>query len=304
MKSPALLLLLVALPAVGSLSAPDARASGRERLMAHYRAIEAHLGGESSPLPFAVDTRDGRGDARGDVFAVFDHDFGALSRTLGVASNWCDIAPLHLNVKSCTYREAQGRTLLTLYSGRKVYQRPEDVHVLRYEFRIAAAEEDYFRVVLTAKKGPFDTRDYALELEAMPLGAGATLIHLGYAYRYGFGMRMAMAGYFATFGSDKVGFSVVGADAAGNPIYVDGVEGLIERNSVRYQLAIQAYLDTLEVPEGQRFERRIARWFDLTERFRPQLFELEQEEYLRNKRRERSDQLRLQQALTLETREH
>ena len=304
MKSPALLLLLVALPALGSLSAPNARASGRERLMADYRVIEAHLGGESSPVPFAVDTRDGNGDAQGDVFAVFDHDFGMLSRALGTAPNWCDITPLHLNVKSCTYREAQGRTLLTLYSGRKVYQRPEDVHVLPYDFRIADAEEDYFRVVLTAEEGPLDTQDYALELEAIPLGAGATFVHLNYAYRYGFGTRMAMAGYFATLGSGKVGFSVVGADATGDPIFVDGVEGMIERNSVRYQLAIQAYLDTLEVPEGQRFERRIGRWFDLTERFRPQLFELEQEEYLRNKRRERSDQLRLQQALTTETRRH
>jgi hypothetical protein len=302
MKSPALLLLLVALPAVSSLSAPDARASGRERLMARYRAIEAHLGGESSPLPFAVDTRDGRGDAQGDIFAVFDHDFGMLSRALGRAANWCDITPLHLNVKSCTYREEQGRTLLTLYSGRKVYQRPEDVHVLRYEFRVADAQEDYFRVLLTAEEGPLDTWDYVLELEAMPLGAGATFVHMRYAYRYGFGMRVVLASYFATLGSGKVGFSVVGADAAGDPIYVDGFEGLIERNSVRYQLAIQAYLDTLEVPEGQRFERRIARWFDLTERFRPQLFELELEEYLRNKRRERSDQLRLQQALTAETR--
>jgi hypothetical protein len=304
MKPPALLLLFVALLAVGTVIAPDARASGREQLMARYGATFAHLGGASSPLPFAVDTRGGRGDAQGDVFAVFDHDFEALSRALGVASNWCDITPLHLNVKSCTCREAQERTLLTLYSGRKVYERPEDAHVLRYEFRIVEAEEDYFRVVLTAAEGPLDTRDYALELEAIPLATGGTFVHVGYACRYGFGARMFMAGYFATSGSDKVGFSVVGADAKGNPVYVDGIEGLMERNSVRYQLAIQAYLDTLELPEGQRFERRIARWFDLTERYRPQLFELEQEEYLRNKRRERSDQLRLQRALVAETRRH
>jgi hypothetical protein len=308
MKTPALLLLLAALPAAlpafGSPAAPAARASGRGRLMAHYRALEAQLGAESSPLPFAVDTREGDGDARGDVFAVFDHDFETLSQTLEVASNWCDIAPLHLNVKSCTHRETQGRTLLTLYSGRKVYQRPEDVYVLRYEFRVAAAEEDYFRVVLTADEGPLDTRDYVLEVEATPLDAGSTFVHMRYAYRYGLGMRIALASYFATLGSDKVGFSVVGADAEGDPIYVRGFEGLIERNSVRYQLAIQAFLDTLEVPEGQRFERRIERWFDLTERYRPQLFELEEEEYLRNKRRERSDQLRLQRALSAATREH
>jgi hypothetical protein len=304
MKPPALPLLFVALLAVGTIVAPDARASGREQLVARYRAVEEHLGEESSPLPFAVDTRGGHGDAQGDVFAVFDHDFEALSDALGVASNWCEIVPLHLNVKSCTSREAEEETLLTLYSGRKFYQRPEDAYVLRYEFHIVEAGEAYFRVVLTAAEGPLDTRDYALELEAIPLAEGGTFVHLGYAYRYGFETRMFMAAYFATLGSDKVGFTVVGADAEGNPIYVDGIEGLMERNSVRYQLAIQAYLDTLEVPEGQRFERRIARWFDLTERYRPQLFELEQEEYLRNKRRERSDQLRLQGALAAGTRRH
>jgi len=65
---------------------------------------------------------------------------------------------------------------------------------------------------------------------------------------------------------------------------------------VRYQLAIQAYLDTLEAPESERFEQRIARWFTLTERHKRQLYELERHEYLQNKRREYSDQLRLQQA--------
>jgi hypothetical protein len=304
MKSTARPLLLVALLVVGSAVAPDARASGRGPLLAHFRAIEARLDGGSSPLPFAVDTRNGDGDARGDVFAVFDYDFESVSRALSVASNWCDITPLHLNVKSCTSSEVVGQTLLTLYGGRKVYERPEDAYVLRYEFRIAEAEEDYFRVVLTADEGPFDTWDYALEVEATSLGSGATFVHLRYEYRYGFGTRVALAGYFATFGSAKVGFSVVGSDAKGNPIYVDGLEGLIERNSVRYQLAIQAYLETLDLSEDQRFERRIERWFELTERYRRQLFELEQEEYLRNKRRERFEQLRLQQALTPETRRH
>jgi len=299
MKKPALLLPLVTLLGVGAAS--EGRAAGREELVARYRAIEARLARGPEPVSFAVDTRNEPGDAQGDVFAIVDHGFEALSTTLGLASSWCEIAPLHLNVKSCTYREERGRIFLTFYSGRKSYERPEDAHVLTYEFRVTEASEDYFRVELTASEGPFDTRDYLLELEATPLGTGGTFIHLGYAYHYGLGTRMAMAGYFATRGSRKVGFSVVGTDSRGDPVYVDGIEGLIERNSVRYQLAIQAYLDTLGVPEAQRFERRIAHWFQLTERHRRQLFELEQQEYLQNKRRERSDQLRLQQALAAET---
>jgi len=302
MKKPALPLLLVAV--LGAGIASEAQSAGSGDLAARYRAIEARLSRGPSAASFIIDTHGDRGGARGDVFWILDHGFEALSRALGVASSWCDVAPLHLNVKSCTYREAQGRSLLTLYSGRKYYERPEDAHVLTYEFRLAEAGADYFRVELTANEGPFDTRGYELEFEAMPLGSGATFVRLGYAYRYGLGARMVMAGYFATLGSGKVGFSVVDTDSQGNPIYVGGIDGLIERNSVRYQLAIQAYLDTLGLPEGQRFERRIARWFDLTERHRLQLFELEQQEYLRNKRRERSDQLRLQQALAAETLRH
>ena len=108
---------------------------------------------------------------------------------------------------------------------------------------------------------------------------------------------MALAGYFATRGSGKVGFSVVGEDGSGDPVYVDGLRGLVERNAVRYQLAIEAYLDTMRAPEEQRFERRISRWFDLTRPHRRQLFEIEEHEYIANKRREHSDQLRLQRAL-------
>jgi hypothetical protein len=301
MKSPAFRLVLALL--LVSAVAREAHA-GREQLAARYGALAARLSLDASPVSFAVDTRGGNGEARGDVFGILQHDFASVSAALGTASIWCDIAPLHLNVKSCTYGEERGRTRLTLYSGRKGYERPEDAHVLAYEFRLAEAREGYLRVLLTANEGPLDSSDYVLELEAMPLGASASFIHLGYAYRYGLGMRLALAGYFATRGNGKVGFSVVGTDASGNPIYVGGIDGLIERNAVRYQLAIQAYLDTREAPKLERFERSVARWFDLTEPYRRQLFELEQQEYIRNKRRERSQQLRLQKALASETLQH
>lgn len=302
MKFPMFWLLLALLS--GLTAVPATHAAGREDLAARYRVLEGQLSRNASPVSFAVDTRGGGGEARGDVFAILQHDFASVAAALGTASSWCDIAPLHLNVKSCTYGEERGRTRLTLYSGRKGYERPEDAHVLAYEFELAEAREGYLRVLLTAGEGPLDSSDYVLELEAMPLSAGASFIHLGYAYRYGLGMRLALAGYLATRGSDKVGFSVVGADSAGNPIYVGGMDGLIERNAVRYQLAIQAYLDTRAAPETQRFERSVARWFDLTEPYRRQLFELEEQEYIRNKRRERAEQLRLQKALASATLRH
>jgi hypothetical protein len=71
----------------------------------------------------------------------------------------------------------------------------------------------------------------------------------------------------------------------------------MERNAMRYHLAVQAFLDTLDFPEAERFERRIERWFDLIGAHRRQLFEMERGEYLRFKRAERGNQSRLQGAL-------
>ncbi len=73
-----------------------------------------------------------------------------------------------------------------------------------------------------------------------------------------------------------------------------GMRGAVERNAVRYYLALLAYLDTMALPADQRFEKRINEWFDLTARY-PQLYEMDKEQYLADKRREHRDQLRLQE---------
>jgi hypothetical protein len=279
----------------------EARAGGAAALRARHHAIAAAQSLDATTPPFAIETGGEDGLARGNVFTTIPHGFSALTAVLRRPSSWCEITPLHLNVKSCTWSEAEQGPSITLYSGRKTYERPEDAHALPYSFELVEDGDDYFRVLLTADEGPLDTRDYSIELEAIPVGEGESFLRLSYAYRYGLRARMAFASYFATLGSGKVGFSVVGADAQGNAVYVDGMAGMIERNAVRYQLAIQAHLDTCDLPASERFEHRIARWFSLTERYGRQLYELEQQEYIRNKRREYSDQLRLQQARTMPT---
>jgi hypothetical protein len=273
----------------------DSLAAGRAELLARHRDVVAAAAGVTA-APFAIEAHGDHDEARGNVYATIPHDFTALKAALGRPSSWCEIAPLHLNVKSCTWKQADGGARITLYSGKKTYERPEDAYASPYEFDRVASGEDYFRVMLTADEGPLGTHDTVIEVEAVPVGEGQSFVHLRYAYRYGLKLRLALASYFATLGSGKVGFSVVGSDADGDAVYVDGMEGMIERNAVRYQLAIQAYLDTLQVPESERFEQRIARWFALTDRHKRQLYELERSEYLQNKRREYSDQLRLQQA--------
>ena len=97
---------------------------------------------------------------------------------------------------------------------------------------------------------------------------------------------MAMQTYVATLGSGKVGFTVLVKDAEGKPVYQAGVLGLLERNTMRYYLAIDAYLSAYSLPAADQFEKRIREWYASTERYAAQLHEMEQNEYLDMKRKE------------------
>ena len=155
---------------------------------------------------------------------------------------------------------------------------------------------DYLGRDLTADSGPLGTTDYRIMLEAVPLGSGA-FVHFRYAYRPSLVSSVAIASYLATFGSGKVGFSVVDEKRDGKPVLVSGVRVIVERNAMRYYLAIQAFPESLNAPETQRSEQRFQRWFDLTERYPAQLHELERADYLHHKRRELAQQLERQQTL-------
>jgi hypothetical protein len=78
--------------------------------------------------------------------------------------------------------------------------------------------------------------------------------------------------------------------------------GIIERNTVRAFMAMQAYLDTMSLDTSHRYEARLQRWFELTEKFPSQLHELSRSDYLSAKRREHLEQLRVQRSL--DTRRH
>jgi hypothetical protein len=69
-------------------------------------------------------------------------------------------------------------------------------------------------------------------------------------------------------------------------VYIGGVRGAIERNVMRYYLAIDAYLASLKSPPDQRLEKRIQTWFNSTERYPRQLREMDRSTYLAMKRGE------------------
>ncbi|MBI3574639.1 MAG: hypothetical protein HY083_03135 [Gammaproteobacteria bacterium] len=293
MKTPFLLLLLFF-----GASQPvfAAETAGADVLLAVYRDLRPKLEANVFDAPIYVESVEQDKLKRGEVYGVISYPFAQLAEVLRAPREWCAIALLHLNIKTCTHERADNNEWLNFYSGRKFYEPPEKAYILRYVFHVEAARADYLAVTLAAESGPLGTKDYRIALEAIPLGP-QTFVHFRYAYRPSLTSGLATAGYLATLGGGKVGFSVLGEERNGKPILVSGVRGIVERNAMRYYLAIQAFLESLGVPETQRTEQRFQRWFELTERYPAQLHELEKADYLRYKRQELAQQLERQQAL-------
>ena len=292
---PSLLLALLFLFDI-NLPAFAAEAAGADALLAAYHDLRPKLEANVYGAPIYVASAEEDGLKRGEVHGVLAHPFAALAPALRAPREWCQIVLLHLNIKTCTHERRDGADWLTFYSGRKFYEPPEKAYALRYVFHVEPARADYLVVTLTADSGPLGTRDYRLVFEAIPLGQ-QTFVHFRYAYRPSLVSSVATAGYLATLGSGKVGFTVTGRGRDGKPEYVGGVRGIVERNAMRYYLAIQAFLESLNAPEAQRTEQRFQRWFDLTERYPAQLHELERADYLQYKRQELRQQLEHQQRL-------
>lgn len=257
------------------------------QLRARYETLRDELSRSPFQRPLILQSTQSANDLRGSVHAVIDQPFGVVGAALARPAQWCEVLMLHLNVKACAARrDDDGGDKLSTVLGRKVEQPSGDGYPIDLAYRVPAQRTDYLRVQMTADEGPLGTRDYRLALEAAPIDARRTFVHLSYAYAYGTVARLAMEGYLNTLGSGKVGFSVTGHRADGSPIYVDGVRGVLERNTMRYYLAIEAYLGAMNAPAAERRERRLSDWFAATERSALQLHEIGRDEYLAMKRHE------------------
>ena len=255
-------------------------------LRARYAALSDQL--EHSPFPqhLHVESMEGRDASQGDVYAVVDYPIAAVSDAFSSPANWCDALILHLNVKYCRPVARNGSTVLSTAIGRNFDQPLSKAYRVEFTFRPAASRADYVAVELKARKGPLDTANYRISLEAVGLGNERAFVHLRYSYNYGFAGRLAMKTYLATSGSDKVGFTVTGDPNDPQRQYIGGVRGAIERNTMRYYLAIDAYLGALATPTPARFEESLERWFTATELYPRQLREIDRETYFTMKRSE------------------
>jgi len=227
---------------------------------------------------------------------VDGENFQNLAEPLSKIENWCKFKSLHLNIKACVYDIKGEGQRVTFYTGRKEYQTPEQAESLTLVFD-STLDKELLNVDLYAKTGPFGTKNYRIELDMIPTGKGI-YAEFRISQEINFLVRSAMRAYLKTIGRDKVGFTITGYDQNNNPIYVDGIQGMSERNLIRYLLAIDVYMKTLNDNNPDIFMKRAAMWFDATEEFALQLREVSREDYLDAKRREYDNQVKLQSEIT------
>jgi hypothetical protein len=253
-------------------------------LRAKYTQLQPDLRSNAFRRPIVIDSAETGDMLKGDIYAVLDHPFETLTRALKRPDDWCAIMILPFNTKYCHPVQGGDAARLVMRIGRKADQPVDDAYRLDFTLHPVASSAEYFESRLTSGEGPLGTRDYRITLAAVPLDGNRTFMHLSYSYRYGGMGRFAMQAYLSTVGASKVGFSVVGRDANGQPVYVGGVRGAIERNVMRYYLAIEAHLASLAAPPEQQLDKRIQTWFDSAERYPRQLHEMDRAQYIAMKK--------------------
>lgn len=292
--TPYLRQLILSSLAICLWSISPAAVAGPDRLVGQYNSVKNKLTSDTFGVPIHLEADGGKRIMQGDVYSVVDHPFPRVRDALRRPANWCDIAGQHMNIKACVYRPVDKQCQLTFYAGGRHYDDLAELYRLNYNYEFSQHTKDYFQTVLSASQGPYGTKDYQIIAEAIPLDPSSTFLHFRYSVRYGTLARVAMRLYLATFGRNKIGFTVVKQNRRGNPVYVKGMQGVVERNSMRYYFAIQSYLDAEGAPASKRFETRIQSWFGLIDKHRRQLYEIERKDYLKDKRREQLAQEQLQ----------
>jgi hypothetical protein len=256
---------LAALWAASAAAQAPAASPAASGLQERYAALRERLDQSPYGRPLWLDSREGARKLEGDAFAVLAQPFGQVMSALGPLEHWCDALILPFNVKRCTTNAATAN--LSLWVGPKADPSEAMASRLDFEYSIAARASDYFELALKAREGPLGTHDYRIAFRAIPLDASRTFIHLAYSYGFGAFGKAAMQTYLATAGASKVGFS---RDGQG---FVGGMRGVMERNTMRYYLAIDAYLGSLAAPPVAQPAKRLNDWFTATERYPRQLGE-------------------------------
>ena len=231
-----------------------------------------------------------------DVYSLIEYPVKKITKLFTDKSNICEFMLLNLNIKTCLNQNRDHQSRLIIYAGRKFYQHPGDAEKLAYLIIDKTVHGKYVDLLLTSKDGPYNTSDYLIHIRAIAYKA-KTILHIRSAYTTSVMSRLGSSVYLATLGRGKIGFSIKGYSDTHEPVYVDGEDGVIERNAMRYYLAILAMLTPVEKSEKSQFIKRAEYWFDQTQKYKKQLYELSKNEYIAAKQQEYENQIALQKII-------
>jgi len=282
----AVLALAFCLAAQAGAALAQAPPDAAQVLRAQHTALSEQLQHNAFARPLVLASTETPQGLRGDIHALMAFPFAQVSSALRDPQQWCEVLIFHLNTKYCHAQNGPQGTVLNVNIGTKNPQELAQAARVVLNYHVVASQPDYFEVQLSARDGPMGTSDYRIALEAVALPPNQTFLHLTYSYSANLAARLAMQVYLATVGSGKVGFTVTGEPVDGHPAWISGVRGVVERNTMRYYLAIDSYLASSQQPPAERFENSLQSWFTATEQYPSQLHEIERPAYLEMKRAE------------------
>lgn len=282
------LMLAMAVTSANSLAIASEQSSDNFviALLGQHKLLNKALADNQFRRPLVLNSTESPDQLKGEIYAVLNYPFATVNGALNNPAHWCNALILHINVKYCRAISDKAGTVLDINLGKKYDQPLVETYKTTFKYSEVTSAANYFSIELKAADGPLGTHDYRIWVEATPLKNGQTFLHFTYAYSFGLTGRLAMKGYLATIGKDKVGFTIDGKQSNTQPNYIQGVRGVVERNTMRYYLAIDAYLATLKTPPESQLEKSLQVWFDNTEQFSEQLHEVERAEYFEMKRKE------------------
>ena len=253
-------------------------------LRARYVELRPQLENNPFSRPLYLDSSDADSRIKGDIYALLRYPFAVVNEAFNDPEHWCDMLLLHVYTKQCHAAPDQGGSSVVVNIERKAFGLFDTSYSVNFLYRTASTSADYLDVSLGAATGPLGTSDYRVMLQAVAVEEGTTFVHFSYANRYGLAGRLMMDTYLATLGRGKVGFTKTGENSNRTPNYIGGIRGVVERNTMRYYLALEAYLAALSTPLPARQEKRLQTWFSSTEQYARQLHEVDRATYLEMKR--------------------
>ena len=268
-----------AAPASGlptSLARPATEMAGE--LLKRYTDKSQHLTAGHLNRSFSITSEARDGAARGEALAEIHVSLSVLRAVLTQPERWCEILLLTPHVAGCASMEGGSDARFEVKLLYRYDQPADEAKRAQFRFEQRLSQPEFLSVRLASPQGPLGTQDYRLELEAAALDEQRSVLKVEYSYRYGIRAAAALGFYLATTGRQKQGFTL---GEEGEP--VRGLRGSVERNAMRYFLAIESHALCAEKDAAMRFQVSLDQWLRALEPYPGQIAEADPDDYRRIK---------------------